>query len=139
MKDLHHNLSCQNNKEIETSLKSPTNQCKLEHLDAVESNFEALLGKAKKVDSKVEDDIMHLIEEGKKIHPKEKLNILANDCYGYEDVEFFEGDDLLTNSKYFKKLCKALKLAIVATKREKRGNLELKVIQISLNLNLISP
>ena len=44
----------------DTSLTFPTNQRKLEHLDATESNFKALLAKAKKIDSKVGDDIKHL-------------------------------------------------------------------------------
>ena len=55
-----------------------THQCKLEHLDVVESNLEALLAKAKKFDSKVGDNIRHLIEEGKNVHAKKKLNIFVS-------------------------------------------------------------
>ena len=82
--------------------------------------FGALLVKAKKVDSKVEDDIKHLIKEGKKIYAKEKLNILVNDCYGYKVARIFERDDFLTNFEDSKKLCKALKLATEAIEKNER-------------------
>ena len=61
-----------------------------------------------------------MIEEDRKIHAKEKLNILVSDHYGFKVARFFEKNDLLTNFEDSKKLHKALKLAAEATKKEKR-------------------
>ena len=66
VEDVCNELSRQKCKERETPLTFPTNGYKLEHFDLAESNLEALLANAKKIDSKVGDDIRHLIEEGKK-------------------------------------------------------------------------
>ena len=138
VKDLCYELSRQKCKERKTPLAFPTNWYKLKHLNATSSNLEALLAKAKKIDLKVGYDIKHLIKEGKNIHAKEKLNILVSDRYGYKVVGFFEEDDFLTNCEDSKKLHRALKLVPKAIEKEKRGKLESKVIQISLDLNLIS-
>ena len=61
MKDFCIKLSFQEQKE--NFIDILTNWHKLKHLDATENNLEALLKKANKVDSKVGDNIKHLIEK----------------------------------------------------------------------------
>ena len=77
----------------------------------------------------------------KKIHAREKLNILVSDCYGYKVARFFEGNDLLTNYEDFKKLHKrnyALKFVVKAIEKEKREKFEIQGHSNLLDLNLIS-
>ena len=62
-----------------------------------------------------------MIEEGKKIHAKEKSNILLSDCYDHKAAKVFEEDDFLSNTKDSKKLPKALKFTAKAIEKEKRG------------------
>lgn len=111
---LRRELGRQKRRGEEPVLAHPSNKRKLDHIDAVEANLDAMLTKVGKIwDAIIGNELRVLIEEGKRLHTEEKQNILISDRFSGNDFPGIPGNlwDFDENDFAGKRSGKAQKLA----------------------------